>query len=662
MTGSHQAFRHAFILTLLRAFVLALTALMLLLVLFLSWPEIYRRLHPSSVNGDLSAAAQGNSAASESLFQPKQSPTPAWPAGVLPPPLSVVSPDGQPAYPSASLSGTAILSILDGTRCHLFAFLPGSNSLVRLSMGEWDDIAPAVSPDGATLAFSSNRSGRWDLYLMSLRDGSLSQLTSTPAYESNPTWSSDGLWLAYEAYLPDEPNPNLDIWIRPLDPAQAPIRLTDDPAADFSPAWSPSGRQIAFVSARAGDLEIWLADLDKTGDRFTNISRTPERNDRRPAWSPQGDRLAWSSSHAGEVESISIWDPANPDLAASRFEAGSWPAWGENLNQLLTVYSMPNQSYLAGWDPTLRTAILPLVPLPGEVQGLSWGKNLINPDLLLELQTVAEITLPAPWSSEQNGQLSSEGRSPVVVMKDVKAPLAMLHIQADASFQSLRQRTLQLVGWDFLSVLEQAYVPLTAPLNPGLATDWLYTGRAFKFSAAPQNAGWLLLVREDFGLETYWRIYLRARLQDGSQGQPLRQFPFDLAARLSGSAGDYENGGRQLEVIPAGFWVDFTTIAAAHGWERLPVLSTWLSSYSGIRSNEFVFRQGLDWMGAMLQIYPVEALYTPTPVSSPTITPTPTQTPTFTPTVTDTPYIPPTPTITLTRRPTATFTPRPPKE
>jgi len=87
-----------------------------------------------------------------------------------------------------------------------------------------------------------------------------------------------------------------------------------------------------------------------------------------------------------------------------------------------------------------------------------------------------------------------------------------------------------------------------------------------------------------------------------------------------------------------------TTLAAQYGWERLPALANWRTYYAGARFNELVYPQGLDWRTAMLQLYPLEALVTPTIVIPPTRTPsrtsywdrspTPTKTPTARPTTT----------------------------
>ena len=51
----------------------------------------------------------------------------------------------------------------------------------------------------------------WDLYLLDLTSGDTSQLTDTPDYEGAPTWSPDGAFMAFEAYVDD----NLEIVVGP---------------------------------------------------------------------------------------------------------------------------------------------------------------------------------------------------------------------------------------------------------------------------------------------------------------------------------------------------------------------------------------------------------------------------------------------------------------
>ena len=185
------------------------------------------------------------------------------------------------------------------------------------------------------------------------------------------------------------------------------------------------------------------------------------------------------------------------------------------------------------------------------------------------------------------------------------------------------------------------------PPNPGFSEDWLYTGRAFSINPILIEAGWISIVKEEIGQQTYWRIFMRTRAQDGSQGEPMHTAPWDIYARFSGTAQAYDQGGQTQTIIPPGFWVDFSTLAKAYGWERLPSLPNWTSYFSGTRFNEFINAPGLDWKTAMLQIYPPEIFITPTSIILPTKTPT--KTPWH--------YRTPSPTPTLTPRPTLTPNP-----
>ena len=165
----------------------------------------------------------------------------------------------------------------------------------------------------------------------------------------------------------------------------------------------------------------------------------------------------------------------------------------------------------------------------------------------------------------------------------------------------------------------------------------------------------MTVIREDFGQETFWRVYLRARFQDGSQGKPLHNLPWDFNARYSGQPLPYDQGGEIAGAVPPGYWVDMTQLAASYGWARLPALSNWQAVYAGARFNEFVKTDGLDWESAILEIYPDEVLLTLTPVHTATVSPTTaplwyqSPTPTLISTGTPTPAPTQTPSLTLTQ-------------
>jgi TolB protein len=577
--------------------------------------------------------------------------TPIPAATITVPPIQTVA-----ALQFSSGTDLILLSLEENGYAHLFAYAPPELPLTRLTADEWNDIAPAPSPDHNRLAFASDRDGFWDLYLLDLRDGQVTQLTDSPAYDSAPSWSPDGQWLAYETYLDD----NLEIAIISVtDPSQGQIRLTENGAADHSPVWSPDGRRIAFVSTRSGDSDIWLADLDLTeGKRFQNLSNTPQAAEYYPAWDSNGSHLVWASSaQAIGYSGIYLWEKTDVSRPPRWLGEGTRAAWDENDHALVTAIESPNQQYLTAYD-LKGSLLLATLPLPGRVRGLTWGHVAIPSPLPEAFARAAAQTPTADWTLGITPVEQMPGkRWNLVTLPGVQAPYPRLHDLVDESFIALRQRVLHDCGWDALASLENAFVPLSISLNPGYEDDWLYTGRAFAINSLMANAGWLVANRVDYGAQTYWHLYLRCLLQDGSLGEPLHDPPWDLTSRYDLDPQVYEQGGKYVPV-PPGYWLDLTALAAAYGWERLPALPNWRNYYEGTRFTEFAMTGGLDWYSAMLELYPAEALVTPTHVMPPTLTPTRTPFPTITSGPSRTPPATFTPSLTPTPRP-PTSTPLP---
>jgi TolB protein len=351
---------------------------------------------------------------------------------------------------------------------------------------------------------------------------------------------------------------------------------------------------------------------------------------------------------------IYVWDSSR-QVPGTWIGDGNWPAWNTSGDQIITTLAAANGTYIITYTPDgkLLQALTPF-PAPA-LRGLIWANLILPEELPGSFQQSAQLTPASLWAAD--GEPVSEGvsnRWSLVDLEDVQAPYPQIHDLANEAFDALRERVQQEVGWDALASLENAFVPLTSSLDPGFSEDWLYTGRAFAINSLMTNAGWMAAVREDFGAQTYWRLYLRAQLQDGSLGEPLRDTPWDLSARYNLDPQVYEQGGTYSDV-PPGYWVDVTSLALQYRWERVPALPNWRTFYRGARFTEFALTDGLDWYSAMLQLYPPDVLLTPTKVLAPTLTPTRTPSPTLTPRPTRTRR----PTQTPGPSPTASGTPTP---
>jgi Tol biopolymer transport system component/tRNA A-37 threonylcarbamoyl transferase component Bud32 len=116
------------------------------------------------------------------------------------------------------------------------------------------DIHPAVSPDGLRVAFTSTRSGAWEIWTSAPDGGNAVQVTSMGESSGTgaPRWSPDGRTLAFAS----DSSGQFEIYLVAADGGAA-RALTNDAGFDHLPAFSPDGRWIYFCSDRTRTFEIW---------------------------------------------------------------------------------------------------------------------------------------------------------------------------------------------------------------------------------------------------------------------------------------------------------------------------------------------------------------------------------------------------------------------
>lgn len=191
------------------------------------------------------------------------------------------------------------------------------------------DNFPSLSPDGNSIAYSSDQNGNFEIYIKPLTPGGREiQLTSDGQQNFHPAWSPDGQRIAYYS------RKRGGIWLVPALGGAA-RQLTEFGAA---PAWSRDGSVIAFQSSAPPDFgaharntlppsTIWVVPSQGGTPRQVTQQGTPPGGHGAPAWSPDGKRIAFDADDflTASLWSVSLDGGDLKQLAADGYDAAYAP-------------------------------------------------------------------------------------------------------------------------------------------------------------------------------------------------------------------------------------------------------------------------------------------------------------------------------------------------
>jgi Tol biopolymer transport system component len=129
------------------------------------------------------------------------------------------------------------------------------------------DRRPIWSPDGARLAFSSNRKGQFNLYIRSFAGSGTEELLLEDDRETFPTdWSSDGRYILF--HTRGDPKTLSDVWALPLSGDRKPIPVVQTQFRELEAVFSPDGRWIAYTSEESGRFEVYVTPFPGPGRKW----------------------------------------------------------------------------------------------------------------------------------------------------------------------------------------------------------------------------------------------------------------------------------------------------------------------------------------------------------------------------------------------------------
>ncbi len=283
--------------------------------------------------------------------------------------------------------------------------------LIRLTNDPARDWAPAWSPNGSRIVFTSDRDGDNELYIMNADGTNPIQLTHNERFDCCGDWSPDGTKIVFHG---QSPQGDQDIFVIDIASTNL-VNLTNFPGDDMNPRWSPDGTEIVFDARRDGQAELYKMDAGGSNVRRLTTHFSAQRG---ASWSPDGRYLMYYSNQVDATsdqqgdENLFIMDrDGSNQVAVIDTDANEmWPAWSNNGEWILfTAYRDGNaEIYIANRD---GTSVWQLTDHPAEDSGGQWRPSaapqapFLTEQMATPLPVVASpSSLAIPTQSSDPGQ------------------------------------------------------------------------------------------------------------------------------------------------------------------------------------------------------------------------------------------------------------------
>lgn len=257
---------------------------------------------------------------------------------------------------------------------------------------------PSLSPDGGSVAYASDRTGSFEIYVSGLARGSRElALTRDGGQNGFPSWSPDGKWVAYHS------RSRGGIWIVPAtggSPAQVASR-------GMSPSWSPDSEWVVYTTSEGGTAAqstLEIVRRDGSGRRSITAQAAPAGGHMSPVWSRSGRVITFIVNNG--LEFTEIWattrDGARPWKLTNEASVGAFALGPGDRSIYYTAGQVGARAlYRVDTDPESLAVQGPPTLIPGVPPALSTGIS-ISPGGMLAIGVIPAVERNL-WAIDRRG-------------------------------------------------------------------------------------------------------------------------------------------------------------------------------------------------------------------------------------------------------------------